>query len=237
MAAYPRLAPEAVTMSGSAAKQCEEVLRLERILLADDHQVLLEGMRKLLEPEFSIAGTAADGRELVEKAITLRPDVAVLDIGLPLLNGIEAARQIGEKAPGVKIVVLTQQTDQAYVREAFRAGARGYVVKQAAASELQRALRAAVKGEYYVSPSLLSGDIQARLDPKVNPSELFGGVLTPRQREVLQLVAEGKAGKEIAALLKISPKTVEFHKACIMDQLGMKSTAELTRYAIQHGLI
>lgn len=209
---------------------------MKRIVLADDHRVLLEGVRKLLESEFTVVGAAGDGRELVEMALTLQPDVAVLDIGMPMLNGIEAARQILEKAEGVKIVFLTQQTDQAYVREAFRAGARAYVVKQAAASELLHALRAAVRGEYFVSPALVSRDAAARMQPNVNPGELFGGALTPRQREVLQLVAEGKAGKEIAALLGISPKTVEFHKACIMDQLGIKSTAELTRYAIEHGL-
>ena len=210
---------------------------MKRVLLADDHRVLLEGVRKLLETEFTVVGTAGEGRELVDLSISLQPDIAVLDIAMPMLNGLEAARQIQEKVPGVKLVFLTQQTDQSYVREAFRRGASAYVLKQAPSSELLHGLKAAARDEYYVSPSLLTGDVAFQFKPSVNPSELFGGALTPRQREVLQLVAEGKAGKEIAALLKISPKTVEFHKSCIMDSLGIKSTAELTRYAIDHGLI
>lgn len=210
---------------------------MKRVLLCDDHRVLLEGIRRLLENEFTIAGEAANGRELVALALETAPDVIILDIGMPMLNGIEAARQIHEKLPASRLVFLTQQTDHTYVQEAFRAGASAYVVKQAPAVELLHALRGVVRGEYYVSPSLIGTDAAAQFDPKSNPSALFGGALTPRQREVLQLVAEGKAGKEIAALLNISPKTVEFHKASIMNGLGLKSTAELTRYAIEHGLV
>jgi DNA-binding NarL/FixJ family response regulator len=156
---------------------------------------------------------------------------------MPLLNGIEAARQIHSAVPKCKIVFVTQQADRHYVRAAFRAGASGYVLKQSAAAELLAALHQALNGHFHIS-ELLTRDIpEALLNPKHSPEALFGGSLTPRQREVLQLVAEGKAAKEIAEILKISPKTVEFHKASIMDELGLRTTAELTRYAIANGIV
>jgi DNA-binding NarL/FixJ family response regulator len=206
-----------------------------RVLIGDDHAILVEGIRKLLETEYDITGSAADGRELVLLACELQPDIVLLDIGMPLLNGIEAARQIRRECPRARIVVLTQQSDRRYVQEAFRAGVHGYILKQSAASELAAALKEVLKGHYYVTRTLAPED--GPINPGINPAELFGGGLTPRQREVLQLVAEGKAAKEIASIIGISVKTVEFHKAAIMDELGLRTTAELTRYAIRHGIV
>lgn len=206
-----------------------------RLLVADDHGLVVEGLRKLLESEFEVIGWAANGRELVDQTRSLNPDVVIVDISMPGLNGIEAMRQVLAGGPPVKFVVLTQQTDRQYVQAAFRAGASGYVVKQSAAAELRSAIHEVLNGRFYVAPSIPRA-LQSPIDPAQNPQDFFGGGLTPRQREVLQLVAEGKAAKEIATILHISPKTVEFHKACLMDQLGLRSTAELTRYAINHGI-
>jgi DNA-binding NarL/FixJ family response regulator len=206
-------------------------------MMADDHAILLEGVRRLLEPEFDIVGTASDGRQLVESTLQLQPEIALLDIGMPLLNGIEAARKIHASAPAVKVVFLTQQSHRTYVQEAFRAGASGYILKQSAASELVSALHEVLSGRYYVTPAIAGGDIASQLNGDTNPADLFGSGLTPRQREVLQLVAEGKAAKEIAGIVGISVKTVEFHKAAIMEELGLRTTAELTRYAIEHGIV
>ena len=212
-------------------------MRKPRILLCDDHPLIAEGLRSLLANDFEIVGIAANGREVVTAAERMLPDVVTLDVSMPLLNGMEAARQIRKVSPSAKIIFVTQKSDREYVRAAFEAGASAYVLKQSAASEVLPAVRAALMGRYYVTPSLLSGVPEALLSGSRNPSELFGATLTPRQREVLQLVAEGKANKDIAALLQISLKTVDFHKARIMDELGLRTTAELTRYAIDHGMI
>ena len=207
-----------------------------RLMLADDHTILVEGVRKLLEKDYDVVGVVPDGRELVTEATRLQPDVMVVDIGMPLLNGIEATRQLRHCVPNAKIVILTQQSDQAYVREAFRAGATAYLLKQTASAELLLALRQVLEGFYYVSQSLASGDL-AKLDPRINPASHFDQHLTPRQREVLQLIAEGKTAKEVASVLDISVKTAEFHKSSIMNELGIRTTAELTRYAIAHGIV
>jgi DNA-binding NarL/FixJ family response regulator len=212
-------------------------MKKPRLLVADDHPLILEGLARILEHQYEIVGSAGDGRLLVEEAERVRPDVVVLDIALPLLNGIEAARQINRSLPAAKLIIVTQYFDRHYIQAAFRAGASGYVVKQSAASDLLDAVREALAGHYYVSPALRKDLPAALLNPKTNPGELFGGALTPRQREVLQLIAEGKSAKEIASALKISPKTVEFHKAGIMDQLGLRTTAELTRFAIASGIV
>ena len=211
---------------------------LKRLLLADDHGLMLEGLTRLLAGEFEIVGTAPDGRTLVSQAERLQPDVVVLDIGMPELNGIEAARRVNKALPGCKIVFVTQQLDPAYVNAAFNAGAKAYVAKQSASKELVQAIRMALRDHYYVTP-LVGGKAAelAALNPSKNPSEFFGSTLTSRQREVLQLVAEGKTTKEISALLHISPKTVEFHRNSLMDELGMRTTAELTRYAISRGIV
>lgn len=210
----------------------------KRLLLADDHALMLEGLSRLLAGEFEVVGTAANGRVVLDEAEKLKPDVIVLDVGMPEMNGIEAARRLSKMLPLTKIVFVTQQLAPAYLHAAFAAGAMGYVAKQSAASELVTAIRMALNDRYYVTP--LAGEDAARLasiNPKQNPAEMFGSGLTPRQREVLQLVAEGKSTKEISSALKISPKTVEFHRNSLMDELGVRSIAELTRYAISQGIV
>jgi DNA-binding NarL/FixJ family response regulator len=208
-----------------------------RVLIGDDHSLILEGIRSVLAHEFEVVGVATNGRELVSEAERLKPDAILLDVSMPILNGMEAARQIKQAVPGSKLVFVTQTSDRAYVQAALRIGATGYVLKQSVASELVEALHAVLSGQYYITPMVRRGIPEALFHPQRNPSELFGEALTPRQREVLQLVAEGKANKEIAAVLNISTKTVEFHKAALMGELGLRNTAELTRYAIEHGIV
>lgn len=208
-----------------------------KLLLADDHALVVAGLCKLLDQHFDVIGTVSNGRELLNAVDRQRPDLILLDISMPLLNGIEAARQAQKKAPEVKIVVLTQQTAREYVQAAFEAGARGYILKQSAAEELIVALNEVQAGRYYITPSLIPKEVAGLIDTATNPHLWFGTQLTSRQREVLQLIGEGKSGKEIAFTLQISVKTVEFHKARLMDQLDLHTIAELTRYAIEHGII
>jgi len=206
-----------------------------RILLADDHTLVVEGFRKILEPEFDLVGTVEDGRALLEAAQKLQPDVILLDISMPLLNGIDAARRLKKMMPDVKLIFVTMHADPAYVTEAFRVGATGYVLKRSAAADLLQAVRTVLNGHYYVAPPITKDVLSSLL---ASPAERQPGPepLSPRQREVLQLVAEGHSLKEIADILKISVKTVEYHKAQIMQQLDLHTTAELTKYAIAHGL-
>ena len=204
-----------------------------RVLLADDHTLVSEGLRKLLEPDFELVGTVEDGRALVQAAARLRPDVILLDISMPVMNGIEAARQISQMKLGAKLVFVTMHADLTYVGEALRAGGSGYVLKRSAASELSQAIRTVLRGKTYVTP-LLSPSETSSIAPIGAPGSESAGRLTARQREVLQLVAEGKSSKEIAHVLNISVKTVEFHKSCIMERLDLHTTAALTRYAIEH---
>ncbi|HEY2470305.1 MAG TPA: response regulator transcription factor [Terracidiphilus sp.] len=207
------------------------------ILIADDHALMLEGLARLLGTEFDVIGTAQDGRAVLQEAERLRPDIIVLDVGMPGLNGIEAARKLARNS-SAKVIFVTQQLSPEYVHAAFAAGAKAYVAKQSAASELIAAIHLAIANRYYVTP--LAGIEAAEftsLNPERNPGGLFGSRLTPRQREVLQLVAEGKSTKEISAALGISPKTVEFHRNSLMDELGLRSIAELTRYAIAQGIV
>ncbi|MGH9590183.1 MAG: response regulator [Terracidiphilus sp.] len=210
----------------------------KRLLLADDHALMLEGLLRLLSGEFEIAGTVTDGRAVLEEAVRLNPDVVVLDVSMPELNGIEAARRLSTILPSAKIVFVTQQLDPAYVHAAFAVGAMGYVAKQSASKELVEAIRMALDDRYYVTPLVNKAETAVSgAQPNRNPAELFGAELTPRQREVLQLVAEGKSTKEISAALNISVKTVEFHRNNLMDELGVRSIAELTRYAVSRGII
>jgi len=210
----------------------------KRLLIADDHVLVLEGLSRLLASEFEIVGTARDGLALLAEAARLRPDVIVLDIGMPGMNGIEAARRISKSVPEVKLVIATQQLDPAYIHAAFAAGALGYVAKQSASSELLIAIHLALQNRYYVTPLAGQEGVQfTALHPKSNPMEMFGAELTPRQREVLQLVAEGKSSKEISVVLNISVKTVEFHRNSLMEELGVHTVAELTRYAMLRGII
>ena len=213
--------------------------RTPRVLLADDHTLVLEGIKKLLEPHFDLVGTVEDGRALLEAAKTLKPDVVLADISMPLLNGIDAARQLRKTLPDAKIIFLTMHSDPTYVAEAFRAGAAGYLLKRSAASELVFAIEEVLKGRFYVTPAVAKdvlGDVFGENEASRRKPPTEGRSLTPRQREVLQLVAEGKSIKEIATILDISIKTVEFHKSRIMEELDLHTTAELTKYAVAHGI-
>ena len=210
-------------------------MKRPRVLLADDHKIVVEGLRSLLEAEFELVGTVEDGRALVAAAAELRPDVIVADISMPLLNGIEAARQIKKADSGAKIVFLTMHPDVTYATRAFEAGASGYVLKHSAPSELVTAIREALKGRTYVTPMIAKDVLQSFMD-KSHKREDAVHKLTPRQREILQLVTEGRAAKEIASLLNVSPRTVEFHKYRMMEDLGLRTNAELIQFAIKHGL-
>jgi len=212
-------------------------MRKPTLLIADDHTLVVEGFTRLLETDYEIVGSSPDGRALIADALRLKPDLILLDISMPEITGIEAARQLRESLPGSKIVIVTQQNGNGYVQEAFRVGVMGYLLKQSAAAELRNALQSVLRGQYYVTPLVTQGIPPSLIRPLVNPSELFGKSLTPRQREVLQWVAEGKAVKEIATILQISPKTVEYHKSVLMEELGRHTTAELTRYAIENGIV
>ncbi|MEX5219275.1 MAG: response regulator [Nitrospiraceae bacterium] len=210
-------------------------MKKPKVLLADDHSLVLEGFRRILEDECDIVGTVEDGRALLDAAARLKPHVVLLDISMPLLNGIDATRQLKKTLPDVKIIFVTMHADPAYLNEAFKAGGSGYLLKRSAGSELIQAIRSVLGGNYFVTPLLTKGLVNTAIGDAPIPATRRN-VLTPRQREVLQLVAEGKAVKEIAQLLNISPKTVEFHKAQIMEQLDLRTTAELTKYAMAHGL-
>lgn len=206
-----------------------------RVLIADDHQIVAEGLRSLLEPEFELVGIVADGREMLAAARELCPDVVVLDISMPALNGIEAAAQLREASSSARVIFLTMHTEATYAVRALDAGAAGYILKHSAATELVAAIREAVQGRTYVTPLIAAAVLNEYRDRDGHPASAFER-LTSRQREVLQLVAEGRSAKEIARLLHISPRTAEFHKAKLMETLGAASTAELVRHAIQNGV-
>ena len=205
-----------------------------RVLLADDHQIFLAGLRKLLETDFDVVGAVEDGRALIVEARRLKPDVIVADVSMPSLNGIEAARNLRASGSKAKILFLTMHGDSLFVREALRSGASGYVLKRDAPDKLVAAIRRVAEGKSYVGPDLLREAVL----PQGNQSEPQTlGKLTARQREVLQLVAEGRSLKEIASAIHVSIKTVEFHKYNVMQRLGVRSNAELTTIAIRHGLV
>jgi len=205
-----------------------------RLLLADDHAVVAQGLEALLKEHFELVGIVHDGRSLLEGAETLRPDVILTDISMPLLNGLDAIRQIRERRPQAKVIVLTMHRDTHLAVEAFRAGALGYMLKTSPAEELVAAIKQVAQGRAYVT-TLLSKDLIALLLEA--RSEQDGSILTARQREVLQLIAEGKTMKEVAAILNISPRTAESHKYEIMQVLGVQTTAELVQYAIRLKLV
>lgn len=211
-----------------------------KVLIADDHVLVAEGIQKLLESEVQLLDSVADGRALMKAVEELDPDVAVVDISLPLLNGLDATRQIKKSHPNLKVVILTMHAEPNYVAEAFRIGVAGYVLKQSLSSELLQAIREVMKGNVFVSPTIAQGLVDRAVNPSHESAEASAGFetpLSPRQREVLQLVAEGRSTKEIASILDVSIKTIEFHKTRIMKELGLRTTAELTKYAIAHGLI
>ena len=211
-------------------------MKKPRLLLADDHKIVLEGLKNLLAGEFEVVGSVEDGRGLVDQAATLHPDVIVADISMPQLNGIEAARQIKKTDKNIKIVFLTMHPDATYAANAFEAGASGFVLKHSAPSELITAIHEAMKGRTYVTP-LIAGDLIRTYQEGGSPEKDLFKKISPRQREILQLLAEGKSGKEIASILNISARTVEFHKYRMMEQLNIKTSAELVQYAIRHGII
>lgn len=207
-----------------------------KVLLADDHTILMEGLRSLLEGEFELVGTAGDGRALLEAARKLNPDVIVSDISMPLLNGLDAARQLKRDGVTAKIVFLTMHAELQLAAEAFRAGASGYLLKQSAGEELITAIHEVIKGRSYVTP-LLTKDVLSFLADVARQPEQPAVKLSPRKREVLQLIAEGRTMKEIASVLNISTRTVESHKYEIMETLGVEKTAELVQHAIKIGLV
>lgn len=211
--------------------------RRYRVLIADDHLLMAEGIARLLESEYDIAGIVASGSAAVEEATRLLPDVICLDISMPGANGIQAAMQLHELVPRAKVVIVTQQLELPYLRAAFRAGAVGYVAKQSAAVELVTALGAVLAGKSYITSLLTEAASGMRNELQPDLTRVNTDTLTVRQREVLTLVSEGQTSREIATLLHISPKTVEFHKQALMNELGLHTTAELTRYAVAHQIV
>ena len=204
-----------------------------RVGITEDHQLVLDGICKVIEDECEVVGTATDGRSAITMATEQSPDVMLMDIALPLLNGLDAARQIKHVNPSIQIVFVTFHTNRDYVREAFEAGASGYVLKQSPSSELLSAIKEVYNGRFFLSSLVVDRFVAGKLTVgEMNPLNLFTA-LTPRQREVLQLVAEGKLAKEIASQLHLSVKTVEFHKKQVMDKLNLQTSAELIRYAVE----
>jgi len=207
-----------------------------RVLLADDHRIVAEGLKGILTPEFELVGIVVDGRALVEAAQKTAIDVIVADIGMPELNGIDALEQLKEQDPNVKVVFLTMHREVAYARRALEAGAVGFVLKHSAPEELVMAIRAAINGQTFISPAMAGEVLESmKSDPDLSQDPVTS--LTPRQREVLQLLAEGKSAKEAAATLGISARTVEFHKYEIMQVLDIHNSAELVHFAIKHGIV
>ena len=210
-------------------------MKRPRVILADDHTLILDALKNLLEPEFEVVGMFADGRSLMEAAPNLNPHVIVLDIGMPMMNGLNAGQRLKQAMPLVKLVYLTMNQDPDMAGEAFRLGASAYLLKTSAASELQNAIREVVRGGYYVTPLMTKGmdgsfvqNFKRR--KSTNP-------LTLRQKEVLQLLAEGRSMKEVAFVLNVSPRTVAFHKYTMMEHLHIRSSAELIEYAMRSSLV
>ena len=206
--------------------------RRTSVMLADDHAIVLEGLSSLLSADFELAGTVTDGTQLIEAAVRLRPDVIVTDITMPGMNGLEVLRRLKANAVPVKVIVLTMHADAHLAADALRAGASGFIVKHAAGKELIAAIHTVVRGERYITLQLASDVLAALAEGPVGR-----GPLTTRQREVVSLIAEGRTMKEVAAALGLSPRTVETHKYQVMQLLGLQTTADLVRYAIEHGLI
>jgi DNA-binding NarL/FixJ family response regulator len=205
-------------------------------LLADDHRIVLEGLKNLLETEYDIVGMAEDGHTLVQEAGRLKPDVIIADISMSSLNGMDAVRQIYKEGLSPRVIFLTMHHDAMYAREVLDMGAMGFVLKHSASSELITAIQEALRGNTYISPAISQELMRLYKEDKTGHEGLLGS-LSLRQREVLQLLAEGKSAKEVAEKLKISTRTVEFHKYSIMQQLHIKTSAELVHFAIKHGIV
>lgn len=212
-----------------------ELLKRPRVLLADDHRIVAEGLKSLLTTDFELVGVVEDGRALIEAANKLKPEVIVADITMPRLNGIDALAQLKKENPGIKVVFLTMHQEAVYARRALEAGASGFVLKHSAPAELVTAIRAALKGQTYVTPAL-AGELFQSLQG--GPRKVTDPVatLTPRQRQIIQLLAEGRSAKEIADALAISVRTVEYHKYQMMESLGLHNSAELLHFAFKHGI-
>jgi DNA-binding NarL/FixJ family response regulator len=206
-----------------------------RVLLADDHRIFTEALKALLADEFELAGVVEDGRALVEAARALRPDVIVADISMPVQNGIDALAELKQHDPDVRVVFLTMHRNVAYARRALELGAAGFVLKHSASAELVMAVHAALQGRTFVTPDLAADLISAAGPGAQRTAD--PAALTPRQRDVLQLLAGGKSVKEIAAVLGLSPRTVEDHKYRMMETLGLENNVELVRFALEHGLV
>ena len=209
-------------------------MKRPRVLLADDHTLLLEAFRKLLEPVCEVVGSVGDGRALLTAALKLRPSIIVLDINMPRLNGLDAAQQLKQVLPEVKLIFLTVNEDPALAAEAFRLGATGYLLKSCAAAELFEAIQHARQGRSYVTPLIAKGLVESLQAPTRRQASR---TLTPRQREVLQLLAEGHSMKEVAAILSVAPRTVAFHKYRMMAELGLKTNAALIQFAINNNIL
>jgi two-component system response regulator NreC len=209
-----------------------------RILIADDHGVLRAGLRALLnaEPDLQVVGEAAEGNEALRLARALQPDVVLMDISMPDLGGIEAARQLVGRQPNSRVLILTMHEDKALLQEAIRAGASGYILKRAVESELVNAIRAVMRGDLYIHPGMTRALLPDRA-PEASSKETAAGVPTPREMEVLRLIVTGHTNRQIAGILTISVRTVESHRASLMGKLGLHSRVELVRYAAKHGLL
>jgi DNA-binding NarL/FixJ family response regulator len=208
-----------------------------KVVLADDHRMVRDGLRAVLERAgIQVVGEAADGREALEQVDLSRPDVVVMDVVMPKLNGIDATRKIRAKFPGARVIGLSMNTDRRYVIAMLEAGAMGYLLKNAASSELLSALEAVMRGEKYLSPAIAGSVVEAAVQKKSPSSSDGERPLSGREREVLQLIAEGKSSKEIAVQLEVAVPTVETHRRQIMDKLQLRTIAELTKYAIREGL-
>jgi DNA-binding NarL/FixJ family response regulator len=203
--------------------------KLLKVLIADDHTLVAEGIARLLQDDFDVVATAGNGNDLIRLAQQHQPDIALIDVSMPELTGVEAARKLTELVPNCKVICVTMHSNPEFVREAFRAGASGYVLKRSAASELSEAIRQVMNGNAYVSPLLTKDVLSILLQPRTP-------ALTARQREILRFVAQGLSAKEIANRLNISVKTAHFHKTSIMEKLNLHTTAELTKYALEHGI-
>lgn len=205
-------------------------------LLADDHAMFMEGLQRILEKQCQLVGTVSDGHALLEAEFRLRPQIVVVDVSMPVMNGIEAARQLRKRGSRARVIVLSMHTDRDFATEAIRAGARAYVVKTAGGEELLTAIREVMAGRLYVAPAISHGETfafeEAARTPEKQPDSL-----TSREREVLQLVAEGRSLKEISGVMSVAVRTVVFHKSNIMQKLGVRTTAELTQYAVKHKMI
>jgi DNA-binding NarL/FixJ family response regulator len=205
-----------------------------RIVLADDHILVRQGLKTFLEREgFQVVGEASDGQEAVKQVLALEPDIAVFDISMPILNGIDAARSLGRAAPKAKVILLTQHGEDQYISGALEAGVRGYVLKSQVGSDLVRAIQQVSQGQVYLSPGVSASVMDAYRSKSEKPAD----PLTPREKEVLQLIAEGKSTKDVASLLGISVKTAESHRTRLMQKLDIHETASLVRYAVRRGIV